>query len=159
MANDKNEMFKTVSFRLNLSRDDECEIYTVIESIENNEQFKETFENKSRFIKTALKDYINCVNAKEDTEKRCIQTEHYMEELVEKMKTEFLLALADHDKELIAGIINAVMQMNTGSEYGYQKVQAEEQTSMQKVSSTVEGILPESNGEIPLGAMDFLDSL
>jgi len=158
MENKRKDCFKTVSFRLNLSREDELEIYQTIQSIEANVVRKRLYDNKSKFIKMALKDYIESKNAKEEIERRCRQTEDYMEQVVAKARTEFVDSLKEHDIELVAAIMASVMKAaGNGTSVSV------EATSNKAVDeyylNMTGGALPDGGGELPDGAMDFLDRL
>lgn len=158
MEHKRKDCFKSVSFRLNLSRDDELEIYQIIQSIEDNEVRKQLYDNKSKFIKIALKDFIESKNAKEEIEQRCRQTEDYMELVVAKARTEFVDSLKAHDIELVAAIMASVMKV-AGPETTVSVGTTPNKAVDEAFQNNTGGDLPDGGGELPDGAMDFLDIL
>ena len=158
MENKRKDCFKTVSFRLNISRDDELEIYHTIQSIEANIVLKRIYDNKSKFIKMALKDYIDSKNAKVEIERRCMQTEDYMDLVVAKARTQFVDSLKEHDIELVAAIMASVMKV-AGTGTTVSVAATSNKAVGEKYLNTTQGDLPDGGGELPDGAMDFLDSL
>lgn len=158
MENKRKDCFKTVSFRLNLSREDEFEIYHVIQSIEANVARKRLYDNKSKFIKMALKDYIDSKNAKEEIDRRCRQTEDYMDLVVARARTQFVDSLKEHDIELVAAIMASVMKV-AGNGTTVNVGTTPNKVVGEKYLNMTQGDLPDGGGELPDGAMDFLDSL
>lgn len=154
------DSFKTVSFRLNIGKQDEREIYEYLESIDQGNQ-KQEFGDKSKFLKMLVKEWIAGEVAREAVETRRQEEEIFQKTLlgnlsheVEKGNETLVKELPDLIravmKEVLAdGMIAAAPKSSDGTEAF--------QNETEEVSAA--GVLPEGGAEIPDDAFDFIDNL
>lgn len=154
------DSFKTVSFRLNIGKQDEREIYEYLESIDQGNQ-KQEFGDKSKFLKMLVKEWIAGEVAREVAETRHHEEEIFQKTLLENLSHEvekgnetLVKALPELIravmKEVLAdGVIAVAPKSSDGTEAF--------QNETEEVSAA--GVLPESGAEIPDDAFDFIDNL
>jgi hypothetical protein len=141
---------------LNLSRNDELKIYQVIQSIEDNESQKHLYDNKSKFIKMVLKNFIDSKESKEDTKLQCRKTEDYMDQVVEKARLEFVNSLKEHDADLVTTIVASVMKV-VGTTVSIAAVPNNELD--EENLNISQGELPVVGEELPDEVMEYIESL
>ena len=154
------DSFKSVSFRLNLDKQDEKEIYEYLESIDQGNQ-KQELGDKSKFLKMLVKEWIadEVTRKAEETkrQKEVIFQKTLLKNLsqeVEKANESLVKALP----ELIRAVVKEVLA--DGAITVAPKSPDETvafQIKTEEVSAA--GVLPESGAEIPDDAFDFIDNL
>lgn len=154
------DSFKSVSFRLNLEKQDEKEIYEYLESIDQGNQ-KQELGDKSKFLKMLVKEWIASEVTKVATETKRREEEIFQKTLLENLSHEVEKgneSLAKALPELIRAVVKEVLAdgvitvapKSTDEILAFRK-------GMEEVS--VAGVLPESGAEIPDDAFDFIDNL
>ena len=154
------DSFKTVSFRLNLEKQDEKEIYEYLESIDQGNQ-KQELGDKSKFLKMLVKEWIADEVAREAAETKHQEEEIFQKTLLENLSHEVEKAnesLVKALPELIQAVVkevlaNGVITVAPKSPDGTVDFQNE----TEEVSAAC--VLPESGAEIPDDAFDFIDNL
>lgn len=105
----KNDLQKTVAFRLNLSRADERELFQEIlkhgRNVEN-----DIYGSSGAYVKAALRHYHRQESELELQEQYRQEMRCYLQELAEKQREVFLDGLLEHDKELAVTVAEAVMR-------------------------------------------------
>ena len=154
------DSFKSVSFRLNLEKQDEKEIYEYLESIDQGNQ-KQELGDKSKFLKMLVKEWIADEVAREATETKRQEEEIFQKTLLENLSHEVVKgneSLVKALPELIRAVVKEVLA--DGVITVAQK-SPDETVDFQKETEEVSaaGILPESGAEIPDDAFDFIDNL
>ena len=103
----KSELQKSLSFRLNLSKEDERELYEAIMG-HNRDNANDPYGSSGAYIKAALKCYHG-------NEMQMEQQEHFKEEMQEYLQRQaneqrelFLKALEVHDQKMVAMIVESV---------------------------------------------------
>ncbi len=109
----KNDLQKTVAFRLNLSRADERELFQEIlkhgRNVEN-----DIYGSSGAYVKAALRHYHRQESKLELQEQNRQEMRNYLRELAEEQGKVFLEKLAEHDKKLISMVVGAVMDIVGG---------------------------------------------
>ncbi len=104
----KNDLQKTVAFRLNLSRADERELFQEIlkhgRNVEN-----DIYGSSGAYVKAALRHYRRQENELELQEQYRQEMRCYLQELAEKQGEVFLDKLVEHDKRLASMVAEAVI--------------------------------------------------
>lgn len=104
----KNDLQKTVAFRLNLSRADERELFQEIlkhgRNVEN-----DIYGSSGAYVKAALRHYHRQESELELQEQNRQEMRRYLQELAEKQGEVFLEKLVEHDKALAVTVAEAVM--------------------------------------------------
>ena len=154
------DSFKSVSFRLNLEKQDEKEIYEYLESIDQGNQ-KQELGDKSKFLKMLVKEWIADEVAREAAETKHQEEEIFQKTLLENLSHEvekgnesLVKALPELIravvKEVFADGVITVTPKSTDETMAFQN-------ETEEVSAA--GVLPESGAEIPDDAFDFIDNL
>lgn len=154
------ESFKSVSFRLNLDKHEEKEIYEYLESIDQGNQ-KQEFGDKSKFLKMLVKEWIVDEVARKAAEIKRQEEEIFQKTLLENLSHEvekgnesLVKALPELIravvKEVLADVAITVAPKSPDETVAFQKEAEEVLTA---------GVLPESGAEIPDDAFDFIDNL
>ena len=107
---EKNDLQKTVAFRLNLSRADERELFQEIlkhgRNVEN-----DIYGSSGAYVKAALRHYRKQESKLEQQEQNRQEMRNYLRELAEEQGKVFLEKLAEHDKKLISIAVGAVIDI------------------------------------------------
>lgn len=105
----KNDLQKTVAFRLNLSKADEKELFQEIlkhgRNVEN-----DIYGSSGAYVKAALRHYHRQESELELQEQYRQEMRCYLQELAEEQRKVFLDGLLEHDKELAVTVAEAVMR-------------------------------------------------
>ena len=154
------DSYKTVSFRLNLEKQDEKEIYEYLESIDQGNQ-KQKLGDKSKFLKMLVKEWIDDEVATEAAEIKRHEEEIFQKTLLKNLSHEVEKGNESLVKEL-PKLIRAVLKEVLA--YGVITAApkpADETVLFQNETEevSVAGVLPESGAEIPDDAFDFIDNL
>ena len=154
------ESFKTVSFRLNLEKQDEREIYEYLESIDQGNQ-KQELGDKSKFLKMLVKEWIADEVAMEAAEIKRHEEEIFQKTLLENLSHEVEKgneSLVKALPELIRAVVKEVLANGVIT---VAPKSSDEIVAFQNESEEVSavGILPEGGAEIPDDAFDFIDNL
>lgn len=109
----KNDLQKTVAFRLNLSRADERELFQEIlkhgRNVENN-----IYGSSGAYVKAALRHYHRQESKLELRERNRQEMRNYLRELAAEQGKVFLEKLVEHDKKLISMVVGAAMDIVGG---------------------------------------------
>ena len=154
------DSFKTVSFRLNLDKQEEKEIYEYLESIDQGNQ-KQELGDKSKFLKMLVKEWIADEVATEAAEIKRYEEEIFQKTLLENLSHEVEKgneSLVKALPELIRAVVKEVLADGTIT---VDPKSSDETVAFQKETEEVltAGVLPESGAEIPDDAFDFIDNL
>ena len=154
------DSFKSVSFRLNLEKQDEKEIYEYLESIDQGNQ-KQELGDKSKFLKMLVKEWIAGEVAREATETKRHEEEIFQKTLLENLSHEVEKgneSLVKALPELIRAVVKEILAdgvITVAPKSPDETVAFQNET--EEVSAA--GVLPESGAEIPDDAFDFIDNL
>lgn len=154
------DSFKSVSFRLNLDKQDEKEIYEYLESIDQGNQ-KQELGDKSKFLKMLVKEWIADEVAREAAETKRQEEEIFQKTLLENLSHEVEKgneSLVKALPELIRAVVKEVLAngvITVAPKSPDETVDFQNET--EEVSAA--GVLPESGAEIPDDAFDFIDNL
>ena len=154
------DSFKSVSFRLNLEKQDEKEIYEYLESIDQGNQ-KQELGDKSKFLKMLVKEWIADEVAREAAETKRQEEEIFQKTLLENLSHEVEKgneSLVKALPELIRAVVKEVL---ADGAITVAPKSPDETVAFQKETEEVltAGVLPESGAEIPDDAFDFIDNL
>ena len=154
------DSFKSVSFRLNLEKRDEKEIYEYLESIDQGNQ-KQELGDKSKFLKMLVKEWIAGEVAREAAETKRQEEEIFQKTLLENLSHEVEKgneSLVKALPELIRAVVKEVL---ADGAITVAPKSPDETVAFQKETEEVltAGVLPESGAEIPDDAFDFIDNL
>ena len=154
------DSFKTVSFRLNIGKQDEREIYEYLESIDQGNQ-KQEFGDKSKFLKMLVKEWIADEVAREAAETRRHEEEIFQKTLQENLSNEVEKGNETLVKVLPELIRAAVKEVLADGVITVAPKSPDETVDFQNETEegSVAGVLPESGAEIPDDAFDFIDNL
>ncbi|MDD3138817.1 MAG: hypothetical protein PHX08_07580 [Lachnospiraceae bacterium] len=154
------DSFKTVSFRLNLEKQDEREIYEYLESIDQGNQ-KQELGDKSKFLKMLVKEWIADEVATEAAENKLHEEEIFQKTLLENLSLEVEKGNESLVKVLPELIRTVVKEVLTDGVITVAPKSTDETIAFQKEAEEVltAGVLPESGAEIPDDAFDFIDNL
>lgn len=154
------DSFKTVSFRLNIGKQDEREIYEYLESIDQGNQ-KQELGDKSKFLKMLVKEWIAGEVAREAAETRRQKEEIFQKTLLENLSHEVEKGNETLVKELPELIRTIVKEVLADGVITVAPKAPDETVAFQKETEEVNaaGVLPESGAEIPDDAFDFIDNL
>lgn len=163
----KSELQKSLSFRLNLSKEDERELYEAIMG-HTRDNANDPYGSSGAYIKAALKCYHG-------NEMQMEQQEHFKEEMQEYLQMQaneqrelFLKALEVHDQKMVALIVESVASTLARMEMQpFVKTHREENntSSLEKVQGKrAEIILPDTMDEtidetMPEEAFSYLQNL
>lgn len=159
----KSELQKSLSFRLNLSKEDERELYEAIMG-HNRDNENDPYGSSGAYIKAALKFYHG-------NEMLMEQQEHFKEEMKEYLQRQaneqrelFLKALESHDQKMVAMIVESVASTLARMEIQASVRQHGEEnntSSLEKVQGKrAEIILPNTMDEtMPEEAFSYLQNL
>ena len=157
------ELQKSLSFRLNLSKDDERELYEAIMG-HNRDNTNDLYGSSGAYIKAALKCYHG-------NEMQMEQQEHFKEEMQEYLQRQaneqrelFLKALEAHDQKMVAMIVESVASTLARMEFQASVKQYREEnntSSLEKVQGKrAEIILQDMIDEtMPEEAFSYLQNL
>lgn len=106
----RKEVQKSITFRLNLDREDERELYETIRQ-HNRHVPEDVYASAGAYIKAALRYYQRKENSARLQEQFQADMEEYLQRLAVSEREEFLKALDEHDKRLVSMILEAVMPM------------------------------------------------
>lgn len=154
------DSFKSVSFRLNLDKQDEREIYEYLESIDQGNQ-KQELGDKSKFLKMLVKEWIAGEVAREAAETKRQEEEIFQKTLLENLSHEVEKgneSLVKALPELIRAVVKEVLAdgaITVTPKSPDDTVDFQNET--EEVSAA--GVLPEGGAEIPDDAFDFIDNL
>jgi hypothetical protein len=154
------DSFKSVSFRLNLEKQDEKEIYEYLESIDQGNQ-KQELGDKSKFLKMLVKEWIADEVAREAAETKRQEEEIFQKTLLENLSHEVEKgneSLVKALPELIRAVVKEILAdgvITVAPKSSDETVAFQDET--EEVSAA--GVLPESGAEIPDDAFDFIDNL
>ena len=154
------DSFKTVSFRLNLEKQDEKEIYEYLESIDQGNQ-KQELGDKSKFLKMLVKEWIADEVAREAAETKHQEEEIFQKTLLENLSHEVEKGnecLVKALPELIRAVVKEVLAdgaITVAPKSPDETVSFHNETE----EDSAAGVLPESGAEIPDDAFDFIDNL
>ena len=154
------DSFKSVSFRLNLDKQEEREIYEYLESIEQGNQ-KQELGDKSKFLKMLVKEWIANEVARVAKETKRQEEEIFQKTLLENLSHEVEKgneSLVKALPELIRAVVKEVL---ADGAITVAPKSPDETVAFQKETEEVltAGVLPESGAEIPDDAFDFIDNL
>ncbi|MEG0720144.1 MAG: hypothetical protein RR446_00020 [Lachnospiraceae bacterium] len=154
------DSFKSVSFRLNLEKRDEKEIYEYLESIDQGNQ-KQELGDKSKFLKMLVKEWIADEVAREAAETKRQEEEIFQKTLLENLSHEVEKGNESLVKELPELIRAVVKEVLADGAITVAPKSPDETVAFQKETEEVltAGVLPESGAEIPDDAFDFIDNL
>lgn len=155
----KKEVQKTVAFRLNLSRSEERELYQEIMKHGRNVE-NDIYGSSGAYVKAALRYYHRQESRLELQEQYRQEMQDYMRELAEEQGKVFLERLAEHDKRLVAMVVEAVMNVfyevkisNVGADGGQGAGDSEKQSDISPAESmTVEVAKTVGMAKIPESA-------
>ena len=158
----ESELQKSLSFRLNLSKEDERELYEAIMG-HNRDNVNDPYGSSGAYIKAALKCYYG-------NELQMVQQEHFKEEMQEYLQRQaneqrelFLRALEVHDQKTVAMIVESVV--STLARMGIQpfvKQYGKENnvSSLEKVQGNKVNILQDTMDDtMPEEAFSYLQNL
>ena len=154
------DSFKTVSFRLNVGKQDEREIYEYLESIDHGNR-KQEFGDKSKFLKMLVKEWISTEVAREEVETQRHEEDIFQRTLIENICGEVNKG-CEHLVTVLPDLIRAVLKaVLADGEIVVSPKATEEGTASQKETKEVSsgGVLPGIGAEIPDDAFDFIDNL
>lgn len=106
----RKEVRKSITFRLNLDREEEKELYEAIRQ-HNRQVSGDVYGSAGAYIKTALRYYQKKESGARLQEQFQADMEEYMQKLASSEKEEFLKALEEHDKQLVSMVLEEVMPM------------------------------------------------
>lgn len=154
------DSFKSVSFRLNLDKQEEREIYEYLESIEQGNQ-KQELGDKSKFLKMLVKEWIADEVAMEAAEIKRHEEEIFQKTLLENLSHEVEKgneSLVKALPELIRAVVKEVLANGLIT---VTPKSPDETVAFQNETEEVltAGVLPDSGAEIPDDAFDFIDNL
>lgn len=158
----KSELQKSLSFRLNLSKEDERELYESIMG-HNRDNANDPYGCSGAYIKAALKCYHG-------NEMKMEQQEHFKEEMQEYLQRQaneqrelFLKALEVHDQKIVAMIVESVASTLVRMEYQPSVMQYREEnntSSLEKVQRKKADIVQDTmNENMPEEAFSYLQNL
>jgi len=165
---DKSEMFKTITFRLNLNHEEDALIYRALCSVEE-EKKEGDFDNKTELIKFALGSVFGDNYKFEQAESRIKEQQREFQdwmleriteaiqkqskEIQSAMEKEVELAVSKALTGVLAGIVSNGVAMPIRSDGGITKSK-----EVVQIDHSI-GLLPTASNEMPDSAMDFLDNL
>jgi hypothetical protein len=158
----KSELQKSLSFRLNLSKEDERELYEAIMG-HNRDKSNDPYGSSGAYIKAALKCYHG-------NEMQTEQQVHFKEEMQEYLQMQaneqrelFLKALEVHDQKMVSMIVESVASTLARMEMQPSvKPQREENntSSLERVQGKRADILQDTMDEtMPEEAFSYLQNL
>ncbi|MCM1493651.1 MAG: hypothetical protein NC180_10550 [Muribaculaceae bacterium] len=106
----RKEVRKSITFRLNLDREEEKELYEAIRQ-HNRQVSGDVYGSAGAYIKTALRYYQKKESGARLQEQFQADMEEYLQKLASSEKEEFLKALEEHDQQLVSMVLEAVMPM------------------------------------------------
>ena len=155
----KSELQKSLSFRLNLSKEDERELYEAIMG-HNRDNANNPYGSSGSYIKAALKCYHG-------NEMQMEQQEHFKEEMQEYLQRQaneqrelFLKALEVHDQKMVAMIVESVASTLARMETVKPHREENNTSSLEKVQGKRTDILQYTIDEtMPEEAFSYLQNL
>lgn len=158
----KSELQKSLSFRLNVSKEDERELYEAIMG-HNRDKANDPYGSSGAYIKAALKNYHG-------NEMQMEQQEHFKEEMQEYLQRQaneqrdlFLKALEVHDQNMVAMIVESVASTLARLEFQPAVKQHKDEnntSSLEKVQGKKTDILQNTMDEaMPEEAFSYLQNL
>ena len=103
----KSELQKSLSFRLNLSKEDERELYEAIMG-HNRDNENDPYGSSGAYIKAALKCYHGNEMQMEQQEHFKEEMQEYLQRQANEQREQFLKALEMHDQKMVAMIVESV---------------------------------------------------
>ncbi len=106
----RKEFRKSITFRLNLDREDERELYETIRQ-HNRHVAGDVYGSAGAYIKAALRDYRRQEKNVGLREQFQSDMEKYLQKLAVSERDEIMKALAEHDKRLVSVMLELLMPM------------------------------------------------
>lgn len=106
----RKEFRKSITFRLNLDREDERELYEIIRQHSRHVAGDE-YGSAGAYIKAALRDYQRQEKDAGLREQFQSDMEKYLQKLAVSERDELMKALAEHDKRLVSVMLELLMPM------------------------------------------------
>jgi hypothetical protein len=103
----KSELQKSLTFRLNLSKEDERELYVAILE-HNRDKANDPYGSSGAYIKAALKCYHGNEMQMEQQERFKEEIQEYLQMQANEQRELFLKALEMHDQKMVAMIVESV---------------------------------------------------
>lgn len=103
----KSELQKSLSFRLNVSKEDERELYETIMG-HNRDKANDPYGSSGAYIKAALKCYRGNEMQMEQQEHFKEEMQEYLQRQANEQREQFLKALEMHDQKMVAMIVESV---------------------------------------------------
>lgn len=126
----RKEFRKSITFRLNLDREEERELYETIRQ-HNRHVAGDAYGSAGAYIKAALRDYRRQEKDAGLREQFRSDMEKYLQSLAVSEREEILKALEEHDKRLVSAMLELLMPMlGSGSVTGF----IPENTGMDKMA-------------------------
>lgn len=110
----KKEVQKTVTFRLNIAKEEERELYHAIMKHGRGRE-DDVYGSSSAYVKAALRHYYRQESELELQEQYRQELRGYLKELAELQREMFLEGLSEHDKELAVTVAEAIMRAVGGA--------------------------------------------
>ena len=109
----RKEFRKSITFRLNLDREEERELYETIRQ-HSRHVAGDTYGSAGAYIKAALRDYRRQEQDVGLREQFQSDMEEYLQKLAVSERDEFMKALAEHDKRLVSAMLELLMPLLGG---------------------------------------------
>jgi hypothetical protein len=158
----KSELQKSLSFRLNLSKEDERELYETIMG-HNRDNANDPYGSGGAYIKAALKCYHGNEMQMEQQEHFKLEMQEYLQRQANEQRDLFLKALEVHDQNMVAMIVESVASTLARMEFQPSVKQYKEEndiSSIRKVQSKRADILQDTMDEtMPEEAFSYLQNL
>lgn len=151
----KSEAQRTVSFRLNMAREDERELYEAI--IKHNRGKKDDpYGSSGAYIKAALRSYHGKERDLQQQEQFREEMQAYIHSLSNKQRELFLSALDMHDQKLITTIVESVVSALAGPTLMSGVVQTMGKVAINSGDTPIKDPVGET---MPEEALSYLESL
>lgn len=158
----KSELQKSLSFRLNLSKEDERELYEAIMG-HNRDNANDLYGSSGAYIKAALKCYHGNEMQMEQQERFREEMQEYLLRQANEQRELFLKALEVHDQKMVAMIVESVASTLARMEYQPSVKRYREEnitSSIEKVQRKKADIVQDTMDEtMPEEAFSYLQNL
>ncbi|HRV50799.1 MAG TPA: hypothetical protein P5529_04030 [Saccharofermentans sp.] len=162
----KSELQKSLSFRLNLSKEDERELYEAIMG-HNRDNANDSYGSSGAYIKAALKCYHGNEMLMEQQEHFKEEMQMYLQMQANEQRELFLKALEVHDQKMVAMIVESVASTLARMEFqpsGKRYREENNTSSLEKVQRKSVDILQDTMDEtidetMPEEAFSYLQNL
>lgn len=158
----KSELQKSLSFRLNLSKEDERELYEAIMG-HNRDKANDSYGSSGAYIKAALKFYHGNEMQMEQQERFKEEIQEYLLMQANEQRELFLKALEIHDQKMVAMIVESVASTLARMEYQPSVKQHREEnntSSLKKVQGNKSDVLQDTIDEtMPEEAFSYLQNI